>query len=226
MAAIKLIYFTGCPNAGKAKEALKEIGTEFEEICQDDLPQGHPYRNYASPTILNGDQIIFGTKTDSASCSFGEIDMETLKHALAKNQSSNPTSSKGFLGQIGAFGSALTVGLCPVCIPAIGAFLTSVGLGFLATEAVLKPVLFVFLGLTFFGFLWSYLKEHRDWRPLALGVAMGISLYLGRYVYFGSTINLVLMYGGIVGIVLASIWNLILRKSKGCQVCIQTEEPK
>lgn len=219
MSQVKLIYFEGCPNSKHAKAALLGSQVEFDAIKQDDLPKGDPHLGYSSPTIIKGDQIIFGQKLgpNTSACTAQQLDETKIREKLALIDVSQ--LKKGKLASIGSFGSALTVGLCPVCIPAIGAFLSSIGLGFLTSEAVLKPVLFVFLGIALFGFLWSYLKEHRNISPLILGIAMSAVLYIGRYVYVGSVLNLVLMYGGIVGIVSVSIWNIYLRKQALCSAC-------
>lgn len=132
----------------------------------------------------------------------------------------HPTKEKGLFATIGGMGSAFTVGLCPICIPAIGAFLSSIGLGFLVNEAVLKPVLLIFLFITLFGLFWSYHKEHKNIYPLIVGSLMAVFLYVGRYIYFGGMINLILMYGGIAGIIGVSIWNWRLRKkNKNCPSC-------
>lgn len=125
---------------------------------------------------------------------------------------------------LGPLGSAVTVGLCPVCIPAIGAFLSALGLGFMINETVLKPLLIALLLVNLGGLLWSYFKEHRNILPVVVGVLTGISLYVGRYVYFGVTANMVLIYGGILGIIGVSIWNLKLKKHSRCKTCEVKED--
>lgn len=128
-------------------------------------------------------------------------------------------SKKGRFAALGSFGSAITVGLCPICIPAIGAFLSSIGLGFLVKEEVLLPLLIVFLVVTLGGLTWSYLKEHKSVYPLAVGILMAVALYVGRYVYISGLVNSILMYGGIAGIISVSVWNLKLRKLVDCPAC-------
>ena len=224
LAEVKFIYSEECPNADKTRTALKTIGIDFDSIKQDDLSESSIFRNYSSPTILQGNNVIFGCETGQGrgGCSLEVPSINELKDKLGTVVSSNTRS--GFLSGIGSFGSALTVGLCPVCIPAIGAFLASIGLGFLVQESVLRPVLFIFLAAAISGLLWSYLKEHRNVWPLIGGILMGITLYVGRYVYFGAVINQILMYGGITGIIAVSIWNLKLRKSASCPAC-EVKEP-
>jgi len=224
LAEVKFIYFEGCPNADKTRTALKTIGIDFDDVNQGDLPESSIFRNYSSPTILQGNNVIFGCETGQGrgGCSLEVPSIDELKNKLGTAVSSN--KKNGFLSGIGSFGAALTVGLCPVCIPAIGAFLASIGLGFIVQESVLRPVLFIFLAAAISGLLWSYLKEHRNVWPLIGGILMGITLYVGRYVYLGSVINQVLMYGGIAGIIAVCIWNLKLRKSASCPAC-EVKEP-
>jgi len=218
LAKVKFIYFEGCPNADKTRTALKTIGIDFDNVNQGDLPESSIFRNYSSPTILQGNNVIFGCETGQGrgGCSLEVPSIDELK---IKFGIGTIDKKSGFLSGVGSFGSALTVGLCPVCIPAIGAFLASIGLGFLVQESVLRPVLFIFLAAAIGGLLWSYLKEHRNVWPLIGGILMGITLYVGRYVYLGSVINQVLLYGGIAGIIAVSIWNLKLRKSASCPAC-------
>lgn len=228
MSKCQLIYFEGCPNAKHARAILLTAGVPFEVILQDQLNENNALKNYSSPTILKDGRLLLGQKLTSGSsaCSFEKIDEDKLKSLLLDIENGADSSlmsisekRKGSLASLGSFGSALTVGLCPVCIPAIGAFLSSIGLGFLVTESILKPVLFIFLFFALFGFFWSYLKEHGNIYPLITGLIMSVALYVGRYVYIGGTTNLILMYGGIIGIIGTSIWNWRLRKKIACSSC-------
>ncbi len=126
---------------------------------------------------------------------------------------------KTFLAPAGSFGSVLAVTLCPICKPALAAFLASIGLGIIVHESVMQSILIVFLILTFAGLFWSCLKVHRKIIPLILGVILGILLYVGRYVYFGSWENNILTYGSLAGLVAVSLWNLTLKKPAGCLAC-------
>jgi hypothetical protein len=223
MASVKLVCFEGCPNAEKAKGLLRKIGVPFDEIRQDDLQALDRYRGYTSPTILNGDKIVIGSSTEGAAggCSIDIPSAEELRTRLNIGQltSTNQKRRGTTLSLLGSVFSAVTVGLCPVCIPAIGAFLSAIGLGFLVQEAVLKPVLVIFLGIAVFGFLWSYLKEHRHVGPLVIGTIMAVVIYVSRYVYFGADVNTALMYGSIGGIIATSVWNIQLKKKMECCAC-------
>lgn len=224
MKKIKLIYFDGCPNVEKTKQTLKEAGISFEEIKQDELSNEDHFKSYSSPTILDGDIIIFGAKTAAGGggCS---LEIPTVEELMAKlgvqgNFSVARKAHSGLLSAIGSLGSAITVGLCPICIPAFGAFLSAIGLGFLVNESILYPVLLIFLSTTIGGLFWSYRKEHGNIFPLILGILSGTAIYIGRYIYLGALINQVLMYGGIVGIIGVSLLNLKLRKQRACPSCV------
>ncbi len=221
MSAIKLVYFEGCPNSKHARTLLLTSQVEFEVIKQDELAADDPLRGFSSPTILRDNEIVFGQRltNNATACSAEKFDAELIRRKLGVDQAG--VSRKGALASIGSFGSALTVGLCPVCIPAIGAFLSSVGLGFLTQETILKPMLIALLAVALLGFYWSYVKVHHKTGPLLGGVVMSVALYTGRYIYFGPAINLVLMYGGIAGIVAVSIWNIMLKKNVSCSSCGQ-----
>ena len=119
------------------------------------------------------------------------------------------------LNWVGSLGSALTVGFCSICIPAIGSFLSAIGMGFLVNEAVLKPIVLIFILISSFGFYWSYKREHKNIYPVILGVAFGIGIYLSRYVFM----NFYIMYISIVGLLGVSVWNLKLKKKIKCGAC-------
>jgi mercuric ion transport protein len=119
------------------------------------------------------------------------------------------------LNWVGSLGSALTVGLCPICIPAIGSFLSAIGMGFLVNESVLKPIVIVFILISSFGFYWSYKKEHKNVYPVVFGIFFGVGIYLSRYVF----INFYMMYASIAGLLGISIWNLKLKKTANCGAC-------
>ncbi len=220
---ITLLTFRGCPNADPVREVLRKLGIAFRDVLSDDLPQSHPWRAYSSPTILQNDKIVFGTdQGGDGACSLNVPTEEFLKDRLVINKikpaprNGKPASLLSFIGSIG---SAVTVGLCPVCIPAIGVLLSAIGMGFLAQEAVLKPLLISLLAFTVAGLAWSWIKEHRRPGALLAGAVSAVLLYTGRYVYFGGTINEVMELIGMGGLIAATLWNLKLRRQAGCSSC-------
>ncbi len=217
MNEIKLLYFEGCPNAVRVKEMLLQMGHAFQEIRQDRLSENDPLRKFSSPTILKDHEIIYGTSARSeGACSLELPTFVDLKRRLNVDMAKK---KGGFLTSTGSLGSILTVILCPVCKPALAVFLSSIGLGFFVHESVLKSILVGFLVVMMAGLAWSYFKIHNNPWPLFVGIALGLGLYLGRYVYFGYRENQALTYGSIIGLVIVSIWNLILKRSPSCSSC-------
>lgn len=207
MSDLKLIFFKGCPRVNDFRKALQEAGyKDFDEVEQTSLPSNHPMKGYVSPTILFKNHIIIGHKTGdlSGGCSIEHPCSEEIKKRIGTPQSPLGRIS----GFIGSFGSGITIGLCPVCYPAIGAFLSSIGLGVIVQEAILKPLLLLFLIIAIGGIAWSYLKIHRNPLPLILGIVFAVGMYVGRYVFM----NLFVMYISIAGIIIISIWNMLLSK--------------
>lgn len=226
MANVKLVYFEGCPNAIKVRRSIEETGTAFVAIRQDDLSAGDPLREFSSPTILKDNEVIFGTKTGAGGggCSLQVPTTDEIRRKLGKV---GPTASRyrsmaGFLAQLESAASAVMVGLCPVRIPAIAAFLASIGLGLLAQESVLQPFLIVLLPINLGGLTWSAFKEHQRKGPLVLWALAAAGLYMSRYVYVGAEVNSALMYVSIASILGASLWNLWLRKRRpACPPCVE-----
>lgn len=64
------------------------------------------------------------------------------------------SEGQSLMTTIGSFCSAITVGLCPIYIPAVGALLSSFGLGFLFNEDVLLPLLIMFIIFVCAGLMW------------------------------------------------------------------------
>lgn len=84
---LKLIYFEGCPNVDLARKNIQTAGYRFEEILQDDLPEGHPLKDYTSPTLLKGERVIFGTLSSlgHGGCSLEIPTAEQIKTQIEKS---------------------------------------------------------------------------------------------------------------------------------------------
>lgn len=119
------------------------------------------------------------------------------------NQSHEPFW-KRHLDKIGVGGS-LFAALCCLGFPALLAILSAAGLGFLINDAVLIPLLVVFLAVTLWG-LYLGKGHHGSWSPFYVGVAgavlTGISIWFGNGLVAGI---------GIAALVAGSILNVWLR---------------
>ena len=116
------------------------------------------------------------------------------------------------LAPVASVVSSILAIFCPLCIPALGAFLASVGLGFALKLGVLKWLLLFFLAAALLALGWS-LKVHRNGKILFLGLAGAVLIYVGRHLWF----NPHLMWTGTAMLIGASLWNLFA-KSK-CSQC-------
>jgi predicted thioredoxin/glutaredoxin len=82
MHKVELIYFQGCPNAERAREALRNAGrTDFLEINQSEIEEKSPYKKYSSPSILVDGKLVAGSPASAGACSV--IDWEDLEDKLA-----------------------------------------------------------------------------------------------------------------------------------------------
>ena len=98
---------------------------------------------------------------------------------------------KRIFSSIGSWGAVALAVFCPVCIPAIGAFLGSLGISVLALSSVIHPLLVVFLGLALLRLGLGYRRHRKPW-PLLGGVLGGAGLYAGKWLVF----SLPILYAG------------------------------
>lgn len=106
---------------------------------------------------------------------------------------------------LGSIGSALALlapkGLCPICIAASDGVLSSIGLGFLAVDGVIRWVLPLTLALGLLGLFFAS-RTHRHWWVFGLGVLGSAVLYGGWLATFAP-----LLYGGMALLLAASAFN-------------------
>jgi len=122
---------------------------------------------------------------------------------------------KGFLSYFGTIGSVVLGKICPVCYPAIGAFLTALGLGFALKTAVMKVMLIFFLGLGVLGLRRSG-REHGKKRPLLIAIASGLVIYTGKYIRPDEMI----FYIGVAGLITAVVMDIWFKRGKApCGAC-------
>lgn len=108
------------------------------------------------------------------------------------------------LDKLGIVGSFLASCLC-LGVPAIASLMSSLGLGFLANDAVLAPVLVAFLGLGIAGLVPGR-RRHGSWLPLALALTGSV----GVLVFTFAVHSRVLTYVAIAVMVVASVANAVL----------------
>lgn len=111
-----------------------------------------------------------------------------------------------YADKIGIGGSLFTA-LCCLGFPAVLSILGAVGLGFLINDAILLPLLAVFLVVTVGG-LYAGMRHHG--RPWALVLAIVSALVTFVFLF----INTAVAYIGLVGLISASIFNVWLRSQQ------------
>ncbi|MDP3920359.1 MAG: MerC family mercury resistance protein [Candidatus Omnitrophota bacterium] len=114
--------------------------------------------------------------------------------------------------QVASFFSATLALLCPLCIPAVGAFLASIGLGFALNVVFLRSLLVFFLVAAVASLVWSA-KLQGKWVVVVIGVVGAAMIYIGRYVWF----NQILMGMGAFMLIGISILNFRFKAS--CNKC-------
>ncbi len=109
----------------------------------------------------------------------------------------------------GAFGV-----LCPACIPALGAFLATIGLGFLANFIVSRAITLTLLGLALIALHASSLV-HRRSSAFVLAVVAAMGMIAGR----NFVLNQWLIYGSGAGLIAAAVLDYVYRKRTPVAAC-------
>jgi len=118
---------------------------------------------------------------------------------------------------VSIFSSIVSI-VCPLCIPSVGAFLASVGLGFALNVRFLQSLLILLLISAVGSLAWSS-SRHKCWWVLVAGFLGAALIYAGRYVWFSQ----ILMGSGAFLLVGVSVINLRLKA--GCQQCRSNSNP-
>jgi len=148
--------------------------------------------------------------------------VSAMQAAGASVTSGEPPRKAGWLRTLAALpgvgATLLPVGLCPACWPAYAGVLSALGIGFLLKTAYLLPVTAVFL-LIAVGTLAFRAGSRRGYGPFVVGLAASAIVLVGKFVFVSD----VAMYGGIVLLVAASLWNAWPRKAAriggACPAC-------
>ncbi len=117
----------------------------------------------------------------------------------------NPVFWKRHLDKFGLGGSLFSA-LCCLGFPALLSLLTAIGLGFLIRDAILLPLLGVFLLITIAGLEMGRRRHHKP-GALILGIISAVALALFIFPIF----NGVLAGFSIIGLLAASILNVVLQ---------------
>lgn len=112
------------------------------------------------------------------------------------------------LDKIGVAGS-MVAALCCLGTPAVLSLVAAVGLGFLINDAILVPLLAVFLVATLWGLVLGW-RRHGRIPALALGGVACILLFVS-VLFLGSRL---LAYLSITGLVAASVMNVMLARPR------------
>ncbi|MER3446275.1 MAG: hypothetical protein C4291_05260 [Candidatus Dadabacteria bacterium] len=102
--------------------------------------------------------------------------------------------------------------LCCIGTPALLAFLSSIGVGFLINDKILIPLLVVFLGISI-GSVYKSFKSHGRKESLILVIVSAIVVFVA--IWFSK----LLVYIGLVGLIAASVWDIYLRKTCKPESC-------
>ncbi len=100
---------------------------------------------------------------------------------------------------------ALFASLCCLGLPPLLAALTAAGLGFLLQDAILVPLLALFLALTLWG-LWSSRRRHGRAEPFYLGAGGALAAVVGILTFMPVHIL------GLMAVIAATVWDFVLVK--------------
>lgn len=239
MTTVEIIYDHTCPNVPATRaqvlRAFVETGKppKWREWERSDPASPDYVRAYGSPTVLvNGKDVAGAEPSNGAACcrlyagSSGETGgTPSLADIVSAIQAGGGFKAGG-RPQQGGLSNALTtllgigvtllpVGICPACWPAYFGLLSALGLGFLLKTTYLLPVTVVFLLLAV-GTLAFRAPLRRGYGPFALGMMASASIVIGKFVFVSN----VAMYGGLVLLIVASVWNAWPRRITGaCPAC-------
>jgi len=108
--------------------------------------------------------------------------------------------------KVGVLGSIFTA-LCCLGFPALLSILSAIGLGFLINDTLLLPLLIIFLLVTLLGFALG-MREHHGVAAFILAIVSAI----GTFVFIFVAFNKVLATISVIGLVIASFLNVMLRQ--------------
>ena len=124
----------------------------------------------------------------------------------------------GLLTIPGLVVSVLPILACSLCWPAYAALISSLGLGFLGSSAYLLPLTGALLAVAVAG-LGVQIKT-AGCGPFAFGLVSAGAILVGKFVINSNLTT----YAGVALLAIASVWNLVPRRSKVCSTCAAAGE--
>ena len=116
----------------------------------------------------------------------------------------------GIIADVAGVGAASFAALCCAGTPLIVAGLSALGLSFLRRDAILWPLMLASLLVALWGFGRDR-RRHGRAVPLALAAVAAISLTAGVIFVHGFP-AMQMIWAGIAGLILATVWNVLLRR--------------
>lgn len=116
---------------------------------------------------------------------------------------------KRHIDKLGSIGSLFSV-LCCIGAPAIISLVFSIGLGFLINDAILIPLLALFLIITLIGLYFGMRRHGQPW-AFILGTASVIVTFFFITIIFNKTFAIF----GVAGLIMSSLLNFLFQSKKG-----------
>lgn len=101
-------------------------------------------------------------------------------------------------------GGSIFAALCCLGFPALLSILSAIGLGFLINDAILLPLLAIFLVITLFG-LYVGMRHHGQPWAFVLGLISAVITFVFIF------INTIVAYFGLAGLIVSGVLNVWLK---------------
>ena len=129
--------------------------------------------------------------------------------------------TEGAIGTSAAGFALVPKVICPFCVPALTAVLSSVGLSYvLPTATYLLPMTAAVLSVAV-GSLFLTARTNSAFAPFWVGVTASIGILLGRFALNSAGV----VYGGVALLIAASVWSVARHRATAgfCSRCLSTE---